>query len=154
MSSSTDRPSPGGHAPDDPAADAFEQRARERLLDSAEGLDGATRSRLTQARHAALAELEARPHGFRVPGFWLPVSALGCAAVLALAVWLRASGVAHESAPTTAQSVAQPQSGAPESPSIEDLVLLVANDDAELYAEDPEFYEWAGSADAAGGGRG
>jgi hypothetical protein len=124
------------------AGDAeLERRARERLLDSAEHLDGHVRSRLTQARHAALAELR-QGGGFRIPGFWLPAGALAGAAMLALAVWI-------------AQPAATPGLAlAAEAGAVEDLAILASGDAPELYAEDPEFYEWAGSAAAAEAARG
>lgn len=114
----------------------FERRTRERLLDSAEHLDGHTRSRLTQARHVALAEL---PQGraFRMPGLWLPAGALAGAAALALAVWLGQPGA--PGAPALAA----------EAGGVEDLAILASTDGPEFYADDPEFYEWAGSAAAA-----
>lgn len=114
----------------------LERRTRERLLDSAEHLDGHTRSRLTQARHAALAEL---PQGrtFRLPGFWLPAGALAGAAMLAVMVWVGQPG--SPGAPPLAGEVG----------AVEDLAILASADGPELYAEDPEFYEWAGSAAAS-----
>lgn len=125
----------------------FERRARERLVASADALDGRTRSRLTQARNAALAELQtSTAPRFRVPGFWLPAGALACAAVLAVMVWV--GGPAQQGAATVARSVvAQPGGTA------EDLAILASND-AEMYAEDPDFYEWAGSDDASEATRG
>jgi hypothetical protein len=114
----------------------LERRTRERLLDSAEHLDGHTRSRLTQARHAALAELS-QGRAFRMPGLWLPAGALAGAAALALAVWLGQPG-----APGTPALAA-------ENGAVEDLAILASTDGPELYADDPEFYEWAGSEAAA-----
>lgn len=122
--------------------DALERASRELLCASADAVDGRVRSRLTQARHAALAELAAgagaRP--FRVPGRWLPAGALAAAAVLAVAVWV-------------ARPVAGP--GAPLADAIasEDVEMLASTEGPELYADDADFYEWAGSdvATASGG---
>lgn len=137
---STDRESPQqsrtGPA-DGPDDAAFERRASELLVDSVEQLDGRVRSRLTQARHAALAELEQRrSRSFRVPGFWLPAGAVTAATVLALAVWLRAPSPEAVTAAATGAEVS----------AVEDIAILAAADEPELYAEDPDFYEWAGAA--------
>jgi hypothetical protein len=124
----------------------FERRARERLVASADELDGRTRSRLTQARHAALAEVQSTSRPFRVPGFWLPAGALACAAVLAVTVWIdRAPGPAT----ATVGASAVVSSGG----SVEDLAIL-ASADSDMYAEDPDFYEWAGSDEATEATRG
>jgi len=102
----------------------FEQRTREILDESAGRLDGRTRSRLTQARHAALAQLEQpQRHWWRS---FVPAGAAAAVAVLAVVIW----------------------SGSPEQP------LAAPGDDMELLAdadapdfvndgEDLEFYEWA-----------
>jgi len=106
----------------------FEKRSQEVLEESAGRLDGRTRSRLTQARHAALAELE---HPAR--NWWrsyVPAGAAAAVAVLAVVLW---SG---QSNPMKAPQAAN---------SVEDLELL-ADAEAPDFAddgEDPEFYEWA-----------
>jgi hypothetical protein len=109
--------------------DGFEKRTRELLDESAARLDGRTRSRLTQARHAALDRLERPPRlGWRV---LVPAGAAAAVAMLAVLMWRPdAPGV-----PTIAQA---------ESP-VEDLELLTdaeAPDFAEA-GDDLEFYEWA-----------
>jgi hypothetical protein len=119
-----------------PADEVFERRASELLVESAEQLDGRVRSRLTQARHAALAELDSGRRGaFRVPGFWLPAGAVAAATLLAVAVWM--------SAPAP-DAVTVAANGADVS-AVEDLVILASADEPELYAEDADFYEWAGA---------
>ena len=103
----------------------FEKRTREVLDESAGRLDGRTRSRLTQARHAALAQLE-KParHWWRS---YVPAGAAAAVAVLAVIMW---------------------------SPNPPDQPLTGPGDDMELLAdadapdfvndgEDLEFYEWA-----------
>lgn len=101
----------------------FEQRAREVLEESTAKLDGRTLSRLTQARHAALAQLE-RPVRRRW-SLYLPAGAAAAAAILAVIMW---SG---------------PRPGSDPSP-VDDLEML-ADADAPDFAEgdDLEFYEWA-----------
>jgi len=113
----------------------LEQRTRELLLESTEALSGAIRSRLTQARHAALT---ARAHGTRYRlQRWLPAGALAAAALALLVVYLPPH--AHH-APATA----------PIAGSIDDLDVLTS--DVPLSTDpdvDYSFYEWA--VDAAGG---
>ena len=58
------------NTPDKPGGlDALERASGELLRASADAVDGRIRSRLNQARHAALAELAAgaRPRPFRIP---------------------------------------------------------------------------------------
>jgi hypothetical protein len=132
----------GGARDDGESGGDFERRARERLLESAERLDGATRSRLTQARHAALEELEqGRGRAFRRPALLVPAGALAAGVVAAL-VWVGQPGrpgavgaAGTAGAPVVAEVAA-----------VEDLELLAANDEPELYADDAAFYEWAGLA--------
>jgi hypothetical protein len=107
-----------------------EARARELFDDSVERIDGATRSRLTRARHAALAELE-RP-GFR-PGTWLPAGALAAAVMLAVTLWI-GPGPAVRSPPVFASAPA------------EDFELLAVGEDLDMLGEDAEFYAWATTA--------
>jgi hypothetical protein len=114
----------------------FERRARALLIQSAEELPGAVRSRLTQARFAALA---ARPAGR--PSFarrWLPVGA-AVAAVLALLIVY----VPYGSGP-----LENPVANA----GLEDIELLTDNDAVPLNGDqdvDYDFYEWA-ATEAAG----
>jgi negative regulator of sigma E activity len=108
----------------------FEKRTREVLEESATRLDGRTRSRLTQARHAALSRLE-KP----ARQWWrsyVPAGAAAAAAVLAVMIYVR---------PGTS---VEPRVVASASP-VEDMEIL-ADADAPLFTEDSddvEFYEWA-----------
>jgi len=109
--------------------DEFEKRTQEVLEESAGRLDGRTRSRLTQARHAALAQL-AQParHWWRA---YVPAGAAAAAAVLAVVIW---SGGPLGPSPTT-----------PAVNPVDDLELL-ADAEAQDFVddgEDLEFYEWA-----------
>jgi len=111
----------------------FEARARELFDDSVERIDGVTRSRLSRARHAALAELE-RP-GFR-PGTWLPAGALAVALTLAVTLWI-GPGPAVRAPPALVPAPA------------EDFELLAAGEDLDMLSEEAEFYAWA-TADGNG----
>ena len=123
------------------ATTAFERRAAALLRASAEALDGHTRSRLTQARHAALDALAtgSAPRPFRVPGMWLPAGALAAAAVLAVAVLIGQPGPERATLADTG--------------AVEDAEILASGEGPELYADEAEFYEWAGG-DAPGGAGG
>jgi hypothetical protein len=110
-------------------SEEFEQRTRQVLEESVGRLDGRTRSRLTQARHAALAQLT-RParHWWRA---YVPAGAAAAVAVLAVVIW-SARPPGTSSAPLTASPA-------------DDLELL-ADADAQDFVddgEDLEFYEWA-----------
>jgi hypothetical protein len=114
----------------------FEQRAAELLRDSADSLDAGTRSRLTQARHAALENMRARPAwlDFRVLA---PGGAVAAAAVVAVLLW---SGAGQR---------ATGDAGA-----LDDIELLADSDAYEISQEsDLDFIEWAaamGEKDVAG----
>jgi anti-sigma-K factor RskA len=107
----------------------FEKRSREVLGESSERLDGHTRSRLTQARYAALAQLE-KP----ARQWWrsyVPAGAATAAAVLAVMFY-------------TGQPVGEPRVATGAS-AVEDIDLL-ADADAPDFSDDGddvEFYEWA-----------
>jgi ferric-dicitrate binding protein FerR (iron transport regulator) len=122
--------------PTEPGSSEFEQRARSLLLQSAEQLPGAVRSRLTQARHAALA---ARPA--RAPSFarrWLPAGAAAAVALALLVVYV----------PHGTGTAENPVANA----GLEDIELLTDNDAVPLNGDqdvDYDFYEWA--ADEAAG---
>jgi hypothetical protein len=123
----------------DAGAAAFEQRARQLLRDSVESLPARTRSRLTRARHAALA---ARPSWYSGPlRRWVPAGA-GALAAATLAV-LFLVGPRTENPAANVLASAGP----------EDLEILADSDAVQLGREDDvdyDFYEWAAS-EAKGG---
>jgi anti-sigma-K factor RskA len=108
----------------------FEKRTREVLEESTSRLDGRTLSRLTQARHAALAQGRepARPWWRS----WMPAGAAAAAAVLAVMVWTGPGGD-----PTA------PLASVTGGSAFEDIDLLVDAPDFVSDADDVEFYEWA-----------
>lgn len=109
----------------------FEQRAREVLEESTAKLDGRTLSRLTQARHAALAS------GQRPARQWwrtiVPAGAAAAAGVLAVMVWTGPGSDLNVIAETSTGSA------------FEDIDLLADGEAPDFVAEadDAEFYEWA-----------
>jgi hypothetical protein len=122
-------------APEEPTSE-FEKRTRAVLEESVSRVDGRIRSRLNQARHAAL---DAVPNGRR--SFFgerqrLPVTgAIAAALLVAVVMWTRTPDptlpVVADSAQTT----------------FEDLDLLADADALDLIEEedDDAFLEWAAS---------
>jgi hypothetical protein len=107
----------------------FEQRTQALLRESAEQLDGATSSRLTQARHAALAASEQRQSKTR---YWLlPATGVAAATVIAMVL-------TNHSALETKQIVANV---AVDAVSIDDMEIVTADDSLEFY-RDVDFYAW------------
>jgi hypothetical protein len=106
----------------------FEKRTQEVLEESVGRMDGRTRSRLTQARHAALAQLE-QPARYWWRSY-VPAGAAAAVAVLAVVMW---SGPGAER---------QPLAGAT---AVDDMELLADSDAPDFVddGEDLEFYEWA-----------
>jgi len=113
--------------------ESMERRARELLDESTERLDGRVRSRLTQARSAAVEEARRAQRRFAWRT-WIPAGAVAGAAALAVFLW---SGAPH-SPGTPALAVHS---------SLDDLDIMVTNESFELL-EDLEFYEWVASGDA------
>lgn len=109
----------------------IETRARELFDESVEAVDFATRSRLTQARQAALAELD-RPR-IRVAQ-WLPAAAAATVAAIAVAVWMPQ----ERNADATVAAA-------------DDFELLTLGEDLDMLGEDVEFYAWATSTEAGDG---
>jgi hypothetical protein len=103
----------------------FEKRTHDVLEESASRLDGRTRSRLTQARHAALAQLEKPVRPWLRP--WVPAGAAAAVAVLAVVIYTGQPGGTQPNVPV-------------------DDSELIADVDAPDFTEDGddiEFYEWA-----------
>ncbi|MFT3906950.1 MAG: hypothetical protein QM718_11640 [Steroidobacteraceae bacterium] len=119
----------------------LERRARQLLGASIADLDGRTRSRLTQARHAALAVRRRTVLPGWLPQGWRAPAGASAAAVL---VGLVVFNLHHGAAPSASSSA-----------NAEDLELLADADALELSdTADYDFYEWAvaqASEDNAGG---
>ena len=117
--------------------DRFEARARAVFNEGVERIDGSMRSRLTQARYAAVAEL-GKATAWRSP--WAPATAVAAVTVLAVTLWLQPGGVGE--GPVMAPAVTA---------LADDFDLLAADEDLDLLHEDLEFYAWATQAEAGNG---
>jgi anti-sigma-K factor RskA len=115
------------NANDTPAPDAAVETRSKALFDaSVAELDASTRSRLCQARHAALEQAQRRPRG----GWWMPALATAAMAALVAMILPRFD--------------AQPQQQQPLSESLaaaDDMTLLM-NDESLDLLEEMEFYAW------------
>lgn len=114
---------------------ALEAGTREVYRESLDSIDGATRSRLTQARHNALQALPKRhsKRGLR----WLPAGAVAAAVVMA---WLLID--------RSPSGISQPESLLAESGEIE---ILLGEDELEMF-EELEFYAWIDELEELEGG--
>lgn len=118
-------------------ADELVQKISDQLNQQAAELDGATLSRLGQARNAALTEYD-RPNPWRSRLVGLrPAMGVALAATLGLALglgWLGAEPPELSSKSSTTLNFAL-------AAELDDLELLTAVDEPELFAE-LEFYAW------------
>ena len=117
----------------------FERNAGRLLEQSLLHIDARTRSRLNQARQAALAAA-AQPRWWRAPG-WMPATgALAATLLVALFLWHRqpAGELPFEASHTP-----------------EDVELLADSEALELMeGEDGQFYEWAANQSDNGASEG
>ena len=127
---------PESAAPSDP----LEERSRALFHDSVDSIDFAIRSRLTQARHAAIEAASAsRRSWFSRIGVLTPAAGVTAAAVLGAFLWLGSPLGQH------AVTVADGQSN------LEDLEIVASSDEGsadamDMLQDDIEFYAWADKA--------
>jgi hypothetical protein len=119
--------------------DSLEGRSRALFEGSVENLDMRIRSRLTQARHAALESAAARgPAWLPRRAWWMPAAGVTAAAVLGVALWIGSPPGPH------AVSLADAQ------PSLEDLDIVAFSDGSgdamEMLQDDLDFYDFADKA--------
>jgi hypothetical protein len=114
--------------------DEFERHAREVLGESVTRVNARVRSRLNQARQAALAEIEARPRSaWRLPTLMPAAGAAAAAAVVAVVLITRTGG--EHALP-----------GSEGGQAYEDIEMLSDNEGLEMIQNfDGSFYEWAAS---------
>ena len=119
--------------------DSLEQRARMLFRDSVENVDMRVRSRLTQARHAALEAAGRDPAGLMRKQWWIPAAGVTAAAVLGAVLWIGTPWSTHH-----ALSLPDAQSN------LEDLDIVAASDDSgvplEMLQDDLDFYDFADKA--------
>jgi hypothetical protein len=110
---------------------SFEERAKAAFDASVESLDGRTRSALTQARHAALAQAATSKRvGWQV---WGPLSGIAAAAFVLVVMFTPAL-----------QRLQHPEGGTP----FDDLDIIADAENFEML-EDLDFYVWLDSSVAA-----
>ena len=130
-----------GAGTDSEASGALERRARVLLSDSVDGMDFAQRSRLVQARHAAVeAASRPRPWFLRLP-VGPSTAGVAAAGLLGVALWV-GGGLGNH-------GVGDPQAG------LEDLDIVASSDavpvDAmEMLQDDLDFYDFADKAASSG----
>jgi negative regulator of sigma E activity len=126
-------------------SEPFEERTRALFRDSVESVDFATRSRLTQARHAAIeaaAAARRKPWFYRL-GFLTPAAGVTAAAVLGVFLWMGSPLGQHPATVTDGQ------------PNLEDLEIVASSEEGsgdamDMLQDDVEFYDWADKAANAG----
>jgi len=119
------------NVPEDPGPNReFEARTKQAFDESVSRLDARTRSRLTQARYAALAQVETHlgTRAVQARRYWMP--AVGLAAAAVLAVVMMPSIRSQKPVATLAE---------------DDMPLLLDSDNVEML-EELEFYAWLDEA--------
>jgi hypothetical protein len=120
----------------DSASSRLAEHSRALFEDSVESLDMRTRSRLTRARHAALAAAENKPRRrLRLP-VWTSAVGFSAAAMLGVALWFGAPSTQH------GMPVADNQL------KFEDLDIIASSDESsgdamDMLQDDIDFYAWA-----------
>ena len=110
----------------------FERQTRALLEDSVTRLDGRIRSRLNQARHAAVEVASQRPSFWRRFHLMPAASAVAAAVLVAFVLWPHS----HQNEPALPEA----------NHTGEDLELLADADALDLVSEETDggaFYEWA-----------
>lgn len=118
--------------PEDGKEAEFEARARALLEESVTHVDGHVRSRLNQARQAAVGLAEKR----RVPWRGRAVLPLGLATAAAVALVAVVTWHQHTVRPLSEDDA--------------DIELIADSEAFELLADDDSFYEWAVSQESGG----
>jgi hypothetical protein len=123
--------------------EAFEMRSRALFQDSVDGLDMRIRSRLTQARSAALEAADGRRPWLFGWKMWAPAAGVTAAAILGLGLWI-GSPIGHQAA-----TLSDVQSN------FEDLDLVASSDEGsadamDMLQDDIDFYDFADKAANSG----
>jgi negative regulator of sigma E activity len=116
----------------------FERNARTVLEAGVARIDARTRSRLTQARHAALAAAQQRRPWWRSLTLMPAAGAVAAALLVSVVLWHREPGAGPAADETRAAAV-------------EDMDLLADSDALDLIEGwDGPFYEWAAAQSETG----
>jgi len=131
----------------EPEHDLLEQRARALFQDSVENLDMRLRSRLTRARHTALAAAPAHSSGWLTrKGWWTPAAGVTAAAVLGAALWIGSPSGSALGSLLGHHAVSLPDAQS----NLEDLDIVAASDESgdamEMLQDDLDFYDFADKA--------
>ena len=119
---------------DNTSESGLEARSRELFHDSVDALDMRVRSRLTQARHAALEAAAARKPWFLRLRVWTPAAGVTAAALLGATLWF-----------------GMPHTMSADQPNLEDLDMVASSDESsgdamEMLQNDLDFYDFADKA--------
>jgi hypothetical protein len=123
--------------------DSLEERSRALFHDSVDGLDFALRSRLTQARNAALeAASGGRRSWYSRIGLLTPAAGVTAAAILGAFLWLGSP---------LGQHAVTVDNGS----NLEDLEIVASADDSgadamDMLQDDIDFYDWADKSASSG----
>jgi hypothetical protein len=115
----------------------FEKRTRELLEDSVQRVDGRIRSRLNQARHAAVEEATRRRPS---PSLWQRFTLMPAAGAVAAALLVAFFLLPHSHSGDSVTAESSGRAG------VEDLDLLADSDALDLVSDETDtgqFYEWA-----------
>jgi len=123
----------------------FERRSRQVLEESVLRIDGRVRSRLNQARQAAVeaASTRRRPFFFRIAMMVPTAAAAAAALVVVMVLWHRGPGI---DVPLASSESQRP---------MEDLDLLADGEGLDMVQDGDgsgSFYEWAADQSEANGG--
>jgi hypothetical protein len=127
-------------SPTEEAPDEFERQVRVMLEDSVTRIEGRIRSRLNQARHAAIEESQRRPVFWRRFALMPAAGAVAAAVMVAFVLWPHSP---QRDLPLVEAGHA----------TVEDLDLLADGDGLDLITDETDggvFYEWAVEQSDAG----
>jgi hypothetical protein len=116
----------------------LEARSRELFRDSVDALDMRVRSRLNQARHAALEAAAARKPWFLRLRVWTPAAGVTAAALLGATLWFGMPQTNHGGMSA-------------DQPNLEDLDMVASSEEGsgdamEMLQNDLDFYDFADKA--------
>jgi len=120
---------------------SIEERSRQLFDASVDGLDMRVRSRLNQARHAALDAARSKRSGFFSVPAWTSAAGVTAAGILGAVMWF-GSPMMHQ------LSASHPAPVAADAQNLEDLDIVATSDGSsgdaiDMLQDDIDFYQWA-----------